>query len=261
MSDTNLIFDVNAARLGWTVCDKGWPDRLCVDKEGLVFFVEVKRQDEPLRPHQYKTMSLLESVGVKCFIAPDGDAEKLVPLDEWLVTASVRGRPAQMGTISRTTARSYGYKAKQLLYQADLGENTIGFPKHRVMELRARAQSMLRKAAMFWDGSDKEFVAEISVQEKASAKELERMREMFAPENDQANVQRQIQRKPLTQRQSIVDENFKAIEEVEERDKLIEKANDEMVAKQGGDNERRKQATDVVEAPGGDNIETGRLDK
>lgn len=260
MSDTNLIFDVNAARLGWTVCDKGWPDRLCVDKEGLVFFVEVKRQDEPLRPHQYKTMSLLESVGVKCFIAPDGDAEHLVPLDEWLVTASVRGRPAQMGTISRTTARSYGYKAKQLLYQADLGENTIGFPKHRVMELRARAQSMLRKAAMFWDGSDKEFVAEISVQEKASAKELERMREMFAPANTQAVMERQVQRKPLEQREGVAQENLKALKEVDERIRLEQLANEELAVKQGGNDEGRKQATDGPSGVGGATDTGGKVD-
>ncbi len=240
MADTEVVFDVNASRLGWTVLNKGWPDRLVVDKEGIVFFVEVKRKDEPLRPHQYRLMSLLESVGVKVFIAPDGDAEHLVPLDEWLVTASMRGRPSQIGTISRSTARSYMYKAKQLLAQAELGDGTAGFPRERVWELKARAGAMMRKAEQFWDGSDKDLLRDVTVMEKQSEKDLSQMMAKFHITNEEA------------------------LKEVAKRKRLEQLANDELAAKaaQGGDaNERRNTPTDTVETPGGSNVETGRLDK
>lgn len=46
---------------GWTVLDSGWPDFLCI-KDGKVQAMEVKRDNEKLRPNQKQLLDVLHKL-------------------------------------------------------------------------------------------------------------------------------------------------------------------------------------------------------
>lgn len=142
-------FEIQAAQRGHRSYSKGWPDRLLLmGKE--VLFVEVKGEGEPLRPHQWEILQVLKTLGLRVVIAVNGDLDNLVDPDDWMVTASARGRPPQMGTISKATARSYMYKALALRSQAEEAKKDPNFSQDYVRDLERRATALELKAKQYW---------------------------------------------------------------------------------------------------------------
>lgn len=151
-SPLESVFDITVLKLGWKLYKNGWPDRMVVATGGKITFVEVKGEDEPLRPNQYNFGAELKRAGFDVKIAVNGDAENLVDIDDWLVASANRGRPPQTGQISRATARSYMYKANRLLTQAELIKINPNADPVEIETLRTRAKSMIGKAQRYWDG-------------------------------------------------------------------------------------------------------------
>ena len=71
-----------AARNGWEVTKRGWPDFLCFGPRGETIAVEVKprmtggTQPRPLKREQRTAMDVLSRAGIPCFVS---DGERLVP--------------------------------------------------------------------------------------------------------------------------------------------------------------------------------------
>jgi len=65
---------------GWSVTKRGWPDFACFKGNNLAL-VEVKpKQSRRLKKEQWRLMSALAKLGVKCFRwSPDGGFQPIVP--------------------------------------------------------------------------------------------------------------------------------------------------------------------------------------
>lgn len=80
---------------GWRATKRGWPDFLCVDPEtGDMFAVEVKPRNlngfcQRLKREQARTLDLLSSKGIQCFVS---DGHVLEPYDR-AKHRPVRGEP------------------------------------------------------------------------------------------------------------------------------------------------------------------------
>ena len=63
---------------GWEVTKRGWPDFICFNN-GSLMLVEVKpKQKRSLTKKQYRLMTALVNLGVKCFKwTPDGGFEPI----------------------------------------------------------------------------------------------------------------------------------------------------------------------------------------
>ena len=145
-----------------------------------------------------------------------------------------KGRPVQPGAISRSTARSYGYKAKVLLKDAELAES-IG-QLDRAKELRARSQHMLKRAAQHWDGTDVEVLKDIKTMEKESEKELHAL--MYTMDVEKTNL--------------------KALAEAREHDKLVAKAQEQL---HEGDTDGEQQQRQAEQSDADKHEEVGGADR
>lgn len=59
---------------GWKVYRKGWPDFICIKDDRLIC-VEVKGENDKLRPHQEAMLRLLQKHGIDCYLyCPDNRA-------------------------------------------------------------------------------------------------------------------------------------------------------------------------------------------
>ena len=68
VSLSELEFKLRATEKGWRVHRPSWPDFLVETPDGECFAVEVKSRTDSVRGTQSATFSLLEKMGVRCFI-------------------------------------------------------------------------------------------------------------------------------------------------------------------------------------------------
>ena len=148
-------FDLKANAKGWTLIDKGWPDRIVITPDGI-FCVEIKAasgyggpsrsQKEPLRPHQKRVADILSSAGIKVFIAEDGDPDNLVTYKDWSTASFSRGRaPYATLAIKASTKKTYGYKKLALENEINLAKMTPSFPRERIEQMEARLKQICEK--------------------------------------------------------------------------------------------------------------------
>lgn len=52
---------------GWEVHRNGWPDFLCVDRQGRVVLVEAKSGNASLKKAQREVMAILAAAGLRCY--------------------------------------------------------------------------------------------------------------------------------------------------------------------------------------------------
>jgi hypothetical protein len=164
-SDFEVFFDYRAKEMGWEILGRGWPDRMVTKPTGETFAVEIKHSDDPLKLHQQLMAALLTSLGVKVFVAVDGNPENLKPFEEWRVTAYGRGRPSSGKLISRKTMKAYGYKRLTLQNQLESAKRIPEFPRELLQSMEFRLKQIDEKVKRFL-GSENEM-------DKSSSAEVE----------------------------------------------------------------------------------------
>lgn len=69
------LFSQFAVNHGWFITKKGWPDFLCLSKNGEFFVVECKPNNRHLKAEQTVCAELLEARGIRVFVS---DGTRLV---------------------------------------------------------------------------------------------------------------------------------------------------------------------------------------
>lgn len=76
-------FELLALSKGWKPTKKGWPDFLCIDKDGKPFAVEVKPQTRNgmklLKREQVTCIEYLEAAGIPCFVSDGVNLDRYDP--------------------------------------------------------------------------------------------------------------------------------------------------------------------------------------